>query len=68
MTRRNSAATLVLAALLLCDAQASRAADNQLTPQEKQAGWVLLFDGRSPAGWVTRVPRPGRTTRSPAGR
>jgi hypothetical protein len=24
---------------------------NQLTPQEKSAGWQLLFDGRSFAGW-----------------
>jgi hypothetical protein len=27
------------------------AADNQLTQQEKTAGWKLLFDGRSYAGW-----------------
>jgi len=27
------------------------AADNQLTPEEKAAGWRLLFDGHSFAGW-----------------
>jgi 3-keto-disaccharide hydrolase len=27
------------------------AADNQLTPEEKQAGWILLFDGHSFANW-----------------
>ncbi len=27
------------------------AADNQLTPQEKTAGWKLLFDGKTYAGW-----------------
>jgi hypothetical protein len=27
------------------------AADNQLTPQEKAAGWKLMFDGKSFAGW-----------------
>jgi hypothetical protein len=26
-------------------------ADNQLTPAEKQAGWTLLFDGKSLDGW-----------------
>ena len=27
------------------------AADNQLTAQEKAAGWRLLFDGKTYAGW-----------------
>jgi hypothetical protein len=27
------------------------AANNELTPQEKQAGWKLLFDGKSTTGW-----------------
>jgi hypothetical protein len=33
---------------------------NALTPEEKAAGWVLLFDGRSTAGWreVTGLPFP----------
>lgn len=30
----------------------SLAADNDLTPQEKKEGWVLLFDGRSLANWM----------------
>jgi len=39
--------TLVLAApFLICAAE-----PNQLTPAEKTAGWVLLFDGKSPEGW-----------------
>ena len=25
---------------------------NQLTSQEKSAGWILLFDGKSMKGWV----------------
>jgi hypothetical protein len=29
---------------------------NQLTPAEKQAGWTLLFDGESLAGWTPRDP------------
>ena len=28
-----------------------RAADNQLTAKEKAAGWQLMFDGRTYAGW-----------------
>lgn len=27
---------------------------NQLTPAEKQAGWVLLFDGETLTGWTPR--------------
>jgi len=28
------------------------AADNELTPQEKNNGWLLLFDGRTTNGWM----------------
>src|SRR5882762_351425 len=36
-------------------------ADNVLTPQEKSAGWVLLFDGQSLNGWNSAVTAaPGR--------
>jgi hypothetical protein len=28
------------------------AGDNELTEQEKKDGWTLLFDGKSPEGWV----------------
>lgn len=31
----------------------STAAENELTPQEKEAGWQLLFDGHSTRGWIT---------------
>jgi len=41
----------LLACALLAQAGA-RAADNTLTPQEKAAGWRLLFDGRTFANWV----------------
>jgi hypothetical protein len=36
------------------------AAQNRLTPQEKAAGWKLLFDGTTTAGWleVTGLPFP----------
>ncbi len=29
------------------------AVDNQLTPQEKKEGWILLFDGKSTKDWMT---------------
>jgi len=38
----------------------SRAADNQLTPQEKKDGWVLLFDGKSLANWMAGDGQPSK--------
>ena len=32
---------------------AAGAADNELTPEEKKDGWILLFDGASVADWMT---------------
>ena len=63
MTRR----LLSLAALVMCTSAVSIAQStpstpsantpaNTLTAAEKQAGWTLLFDGRSLAAWrVVRV-------------
>ena len=36
------------------------AADNQLTAQEKQDGWLLLFDGQTLNGWMTSEAKPSR--------
>jgi Domain of Unknown Function (DUF1080) len=38
---------------------------NTLTPAEKAAGWVLLFDGKTTAGWkeVTGLPFPAESWR-----
>jgi hypothetical protein len=41
---------MLLAPALLARAAATPA-PNQLTPAEKKAGWRLLFDGRTTAGW-----------------
>ncbi len=43
------AGALAWAAVVLAGVAA--AADNQVTPREKAAGWVLLFDGKTYAGW-----------------
>jgi len=38
---------------------------NTLTPAEKSAGWILLFDGKTTAGWkqVTGLPFPAESWR-----
>jgi len=42
---------LLAAAFALLAAGTAMAAPNTLTPQEKAAGWRLLFDGKDLAGW-----------------
>ena len=42
---------LRITALACAAVLAAAAADNQLTAQEKSAGWRLLFDGKTYAGW-----------------
>ncbi len=34
--------------------------DNSLTPQERAAGWILLFDGATLDGWKTSSGKPGK--------
>ncbi|APZ96189.1 3-keto-disaccharide hydrolase [Fuerstiella marisgermanici] len=41
---------MTIAAALLC-AMPANAADNQLSAEEKQAGWQLLFNGKDLTGW-----------------
>ena len=36
------------------------AADNELTPKEKGAGWILLFDGKTLNGWKTSSEQPSQ--------
>lgn len=58
---------LVIAlALAACAAPAFAAAPNTLTPAEQKAGWKLLFDGKSTAGWrgfKAAAPDPGWTVK-----
>lgn len=37
--------------LLILAGTVAPAADNVLTPEQKQAGWILLFDGETMHGW-----------------
>ena len=58
--------TAVLAMALIALGTAAQAAENRLTAAEKKAGWKLLFDGKSLAGWrgfTTPAPDPGWTAK-----
>src|SRR5581483_8402664 len=50
LTRRDIGGR-TMTTLLLAIALVS-AGDNELTEQEKKDGWILLFDGKTPEGWV----------------
>jgi hypothetical protein len=54
-----NALSLIVTAFVLTPAAA--AADNELTPQEKKAGWILLFDGKTLDGWMTSSQELSRT-------
>lgn len=54
---RTLACMLVLAAF----AAPTFAADNELTPEEKAEGWILLFNGEDLDDWMTNRERPSRT-------
>lgn len=48
---------LLAGSLLLISTAGLFGADNVLTPEEKAAGWVLLFDGQSLNGWTSANPQ-----------
>ena len=50
--------TLALVALTLLLPVSVVAEDNVLTDQERGAGWLLLFDGKSTTGWMTPKKKP----------
>src|SRR5437868_2568049 len=52
MLRMHAMAVLCCGLIVL--ASAVRAADNELSEQEKKDGWKLLFDGKEIKGWKNR--------------
>jgi hypothetical protein len=52
--------TLALIALVWL-AGPTFAGDNELTAEEKAAGWLLLFDGKTLDGWMTSSGTPSKT-------
>jgi hypothetical protein len=58
--REPHAATIAALGGVLILASRTFAADNELTDAEKQAGWVLLFDGKSLDGWMTSSEKPSQ--------
>jgi hypothetical protein len=49
---------MAIAATAMFVAVTVHAADNELTPEEKAEGWVLLFDGTSLNGWKNNTDKP----------
>jgi len=48
-----------IVAILMCGLYAAHAAEsNQLSDEERRAGWRLLFDGRTTEGWVEVTGKP----------
>ncbi|MBI1904263.1 MAG: DUF1080 domain-containing protein [Planctomycetia bacterium] len=50
-----------ICAVFLAAATIAAAEDNALTDKENADGWVLLFDGKTHAGWMTSSEKPSKT-------
>lgn len=57
----NHALKLTVSSLLLVLIVSQGRKENELTPEEKAAGWVLLFDGKTLDGWMTSAGKPSKT-------
>src|SRR5688572_30105528 len=51
-TRTRLYLMILLAAWVVSGQESAKAADNTLTEGERGEGWVLLFDGKTHAGWM----------------
>src|ERR1044071_3286598 len=51
---------LLSCVFLIAFSASSCASDNQLTPQEKREGWLLLFDGEHLDNWMCSDGQPSR--------
>ncbi|MBI5759222.1 MAG: DUF1080 domain-containing protein [Planctomycetales bacterium] len=52
---------MLLPLIVVCSlATPALAADNVLSEQDKAAGWMLLFDGKSLDGWMTNSQKPSQ--------
>ena len=61
LTLALATAALVLAPTAALAAPGERGTDNTLTDVERRAGWLLLFDGKTHAGWMNSNQTPPRT-------
>jgi len=52
--------TLTTFAALISIVGAVHATDNQLSDKERDAGWILLFDGQTLDGWMTSSEEPSK--------
>ena len=53
-----AAVTFFLLALTHLARVGFSAADNELSPEDKAAGWILLFDGKTIDGWMRSDGKP----------
>lgn len=61
MNRPTIPTTALLALALFALTLPARAADNELTEQEKKDGWILMFDGKTTTGWLSgKTPMPAK--------
>src|SRR4051812_4801808 len=51
---------LLASLLMACPAAGGVVQGPTLTPEEKAAGWILLFDGKTPDGWKTSGGTPSK--------